>query len=548
MRPQPRHQRRTTATRRGALVPVGLALLLSACGAPSGAGTAHVVATSAGASPTLAPTPPPQPPPLLTPAKVDAALGRLDGVVKDAMRKTGVPGMALGVVYRDRVVYLRGFGVRRVGQPAQVDPDTVFQLASVSKPLASTVVAGAVGDKAVSWDDPVRTKDPGFALNSPWVSSHVTLADLFAHRSGLPDHAGDLLEDLHFDRSYILRHLRYEPLAPFRASYAYTNFGLTEAALAAARAEGTTWEDLSSRLLYRPLGMRSTSSRFADYERASDKAVGHVKTGGVWRARYVRDADAQSPAGGASSTVRDMSQWIRLQLANGRLGGRRVIDENALLQTHLPHIVSSPPRAPAGRTDFYGLGWNVGYDDHGRLTLSHSGAFDLGAATSVTLLPSEQLGLVALTNAAPVGVPEAVSRTFLDIAQDGKPSVDWLGLFGKLFAQLDQQGRSKVDYSKPPAHPVPARPQRAYIGTYASTYYGRLTVRAGAHGLVMRLGPRPTAFPLHHYTGDVFSYRTQGENAVGLSGVTFARSGKQRAGTVTVENLDHTGLGRFTRR
>ena len=164
------------------------------------------------------------------------------------------------------------------------------------------------------------------------------------------------------------------------------------------------------------------------------------------------------------------------------------------------------------------------------------------------MLPAEQLGLVALTNAAPVGVPEAVSRTFLDIAQDGKPSVDWLGLFGKLFAQLDQQGRSKVDYSKPPAHPVPARPQRAYIGTYANTYYGRLTVRAGAHGLVMRLGPRPTAFPLHHYTGDVFSYRTQGENAVGLSGVTFARSGKQRAGTVTVENLDHTGLGRFTRR
>jgi hypothetical protein len=243
-----------------------------------------------------------------------------------------------------------------------------------------------------------------------------------------------------------------------------------------------------------------------------------------------------------------MAQWLRLQLANGRLGGRRVIDENALLQTHLPHIVSSPPRAPAGRTDFYGLGWNVGYDDHGRLMLSHSGAFALGAATSVTLLPSEQLGLVALTNAAPVGAPEAVSRTFLDIAQDGRPSVDWLGLFGKLFGQLEQQGRSKVDYSKPPAHPVPAGPQRAYVGTYASTYYGRLTIRAGAHGLVMRLGPRPTAFPLHHYTGDVFSCRTQGENAVGLSGVTFARQGKAPATRVTVENLDHTGLGVFRRR
>jgi len=526
---------------------VGLALLLSACVA-SGPGLAHDVTTSAGASPTLAPTPPPQPPPLLTPAKVEAALSRLDGVVHETMTKTGVPGMALGVVYRDRVVHLRGFGVRRVGRPAVVDPDTVFQLASVSKPLASTVVAGAVGDKAVSWDDTVSTYDRGFALKSPWVSSHVTLADLFAHRSGLPDHAGDLLEDLHFDRSYILRHLRDEPLAPFRASYAYTNFGFTEGALAAARAEGTTWEDLSSRLLYRPLGMRSTSSRFADYEKASDKAVGHVRVGHLWRPRYVRDADAQAPAGGASSTVRDMSQWLRLQLANGRLGGKRVVDETALLQTHLPHIVSGPPRAPAGRTDFYGLGWNVSYDDHGRLMLSHSGAFSLGAATSVTLLPSEQLGIVILTNGAPVGAPEAVARTFLDIAQDGKPSVDWLGLFGKLFAGLEQEGRSPTDYSKPPAHPVPAGPQSAYIGAYENGYYGRLMVRAGSGGLVMRLGPRPSAFALGHYSGEVFSYRTQGENAVGLSGVTFVRQGRGPARSVTVENLDHTGLGTFTRR
>jgi CubicO group peptidase (beta-lactamase class C family) len=548
MRQQPRHHRSSAATRRGALVPVGLALLLSACSAASGLGMAHDVATSASASSTLAPTPPPQPPPLLTPAQVDAALGRLDGVVHDTMTRTGVPGMAVGVVYRDRVVYLRGFGVRRVGRPAMVDPDTVFQLASVSKPLASTVVAGAVGDKAVAWDDPVSTHDTGFALKSRWVSSHVTLADLFAHRSGLPDHAGDLLEDLHFDRAYILRHLRDEPLAPFRASYAYTNFGFTEAALAAARAEGTTWEDLSSRLLYRPLGMGSTSSRFADYEKAADKAVGHVRVGHLWRPRYVRDADAQAPAGGASSTVRDMTQWIRLQLANGRLGAKRVIDETALLQTHLPHIVSSPPRAPAGRTDFYGLGWNVGYDDHGRLMLSHSGAFALGAATSVTLLPSEQLGIVILTNGAPVGAPEAVARTFLDIAQDGKPSVDWLGLFGRIFAALEQEGQSPTDYSKPPAHPVPAGPQGAYVGTYANGYYGRLTIRAGSGGLVMQLGPGPTAFALRHYDRDIFSYRTQGENAVGLSGVTFARQGKAPASRVTVENLDHTGLGTFTRR
>ena len=216
---------------------------------------ADVVATSAGASPTLAPTPPPQPPPLLTPAKVDAALGRLDGVVKAAMRTTGVPGIAVAVVYRDRVVYLRG--LRRTPRGPARRRSTPTRCSSSRRSPSPSPPPWSPGPSATRpspGTTPCARHDPGFALKSPWVSNHVTLADLFAHRSGLPDHAGDLLEDLRFDRAYILRHLRYEPLAPFRASYAYTNFGFTEAALAAARAEGTTWENLSTRLLYRPLG------------------------------------------------------------------------------------------------------------------------------------------------------------------------------------------------------------------------------------------------------------------------------------------------------
>jgi CubicO group peptidase (beta-lactamase class C family) len=524
-------------------------VLASAC-TGGGAPTAPRGNGSTGpASPaTLAAAPPPQPPPLLTEAKVTGALAKLDGVVQDTMARTGVPGVAVAVVYRDRAVYLKGFGVRRVGEPARVGPDTVFQLASVSKPLASTVVAAVVGQKVVSWDDPVVAYDPGFALKDPWVSAHVTLADLFSHRSGLPDHAGDLLEDLGYDRGYVLEHLRDEPLAPFRASYAYTNFGLTEAGVAVARAKHTTWEDLSAEVLYKPLGMRATSSRFADYERAANKAVTHVQVNGAWQARYTRQPDAQAPAGGASSTVRDMAQWVRLQLGNGAVGGRRLVAADSLETTHLPQSVSGPPRAPAGRADFYGLGWNVSYDDHGRLRLSHSGAFTLGAATTVALLPSEQLGIVVLTNGEPVGAPEAVANTFLEIAQDGRPSVDWLTLVGKIFAAQEQSGKSKIDYSRPPARPAAAKPTAAYMGTYANGFYGPLTVDRMRDGLVMQLGPRHLRFPLRHYDGDTFSYQTLGENAGGLSGVTFTVGSTGRPTKVRVENLNDTGLGTFTRR
>jgi CubicO group peptidase (beta-lactamase class C family) len=519
------------------------ALLTGAMALPAGA-----AAPSPSPSPAAPQAPPPQPPPQLTKAEVDGALGKLDGVVENAMRRTGVPGAAVGVVYKDRVVYLKGFGERRVGQSGEVGPDTVFQVASLSKPLASTVVAGTVGDKVVSWDEPVAGHLPGFALKDPWVTRHVTIADLFSHRSGLPDHAGDLLEDLGYDRSYILSHLKYEPLAPFRASYAYTNFGLTAAAEAVARAKGVSWEKLSDDTLYKPAGMDSTSARFADYENASDRAATHVKgDDGSWQAKFQRDADAQAPAGGVSSTARDMTRWLRLQLENGKLDGRQIIDSESLERTHLPEVVSQPPMAPAGRTGFYGLGWNVSYDDHGRLRLSHSGAFALGAATNVTLLPGEKLGIVVLTNGAPVGMAEAVALDFLDTAQDGKSSTDWLSLVGAVFEQEEQAAKSPTDYADPPASPKPARADRAYTGTYDNAYYGKLVVTAGQDGLTLQLGPKQMRFRLTHYDGDTFSFASTGENAVGVTGVTFTPGDRDIADKVRVEYLDQNGLGTFTR-
>ncbi|MGW1882614.1 serine hydrolase [Streptomyces sp. NPDC001970] len=536
--------------RSGTLGVSGLAALLAGATALTLAASAPTPPPTPAPTPSeSAPKPPPlEPPPLLTQADVDAAVAKLDGVVEDMMKRTGVPGAAVGVVYKDRVVHLRGFGERKVGEPGTVGPDTVFQLASLSKPIASTVVAGAVGDDVVGWDETVARHLPGFALKDPWVSAHVTVTDLMSHRSGLPDHAGDLLEDLGYDQAYILGHLRDEPLDPFRASYAYTNFGFTAGAEAVARARGVSWEKLSADTLYKPAAMDSTSSAFADYEKATNKAVTHVRTAdGTWQAKFVRDADAQAPAGGVSSTASDMTRWLRLQLANGKLDGKRIIDAEALEHTHLPEIVSQPPTAPAARAGFYGLGWNVGYDNQGRLRLSHSGAFELGANTNVTMLPGEQLGIVVLTNGQPVGMADSVALDFFDTVQYGKPTTDWLPLVAGLYEQEQERGKSPTDYADPPAKPRPARADGAYTGTYSSAYYGKAVVTTDRDGLVLELGPEPMRFDLTHYDGDTFSYETTGENAVGATGVTFTVDPGGKATGFRVEYLDENGLGTFSR-
>jgi CubicO group peptidase (beta-lactamase class C family) len=211
-------------------------------------------ATTPDAAPATTPVPPDaQSLVTIPPGRVDAALRGLDGLIQQALSRTGVPGLAAAVVHRGRLRYAKGFGVRSVDTGVPVNARTVFRLASVSKSLSATVVSGIVGRKLARWSDPVVKYLPSFALSDPYVTKHVTICDLFSHRSGLPDHAGDLLEDLGYVQDYILHALRLEPLDPFRDAYAYTNFGLTAAAVAAAGAAGSDWPTISDRLVFGPL-------------------------------------------------------------------------------------------------------------------------------------------------------------------------------------------------------------------------------------------------------------------------------------------------------
>ncbi len=481
--------------------------------------------------------------------KVTAALPGLEKYANGLREKTGVPGLAIAVVHADKVVYLKGFGVRELGTSDRVDADTVFQLASVSKPLAATVIAGVVGDRIVTWDSKTSDLDPAFRLSSDYVSGEVTLRDLLCHRTGLPEHAGDLLEDLGYSRAEVLRRLRFQKLTgAFRSSYAYTNFGFTEAAVAAAKGAGKTWEDLAADRLFKPLGMDRTSYRHADYAGTVNRAKLHARVDGKWVAKYDRQPDAQAPAGGASSTARDLARWMRLLLADGHFDGNPVIAADALGETQKPQVISAPGKGPADRTGFYGLGWNVGHDPDGRLTLNHSGGFDLGAATFVALSPEESLGIVVLTNGAPIGVPEAVGISFFELVHTGTLDHDWFADMTLRFAKLAAPNYgTRVDYKKEPAGKSPPLPATSYAGPYYNDFVGLAIVSEEDGKLVLKFEPKPRAFPLTHFDRDTFTYQPEGEMSAGPSGVMFRIGPDRSADAVTLENLDIHGSGTLTR-
>ncbi len=485
----------------------------------------------------------------VTREKVSAALPKLEALARGLVDDGSVPGLAIAVVHDDEVVYLKGFGVRESGKPASVDADTVFQIASLSKPVSSTVVAALVSEGVVSFDARIADLDPGFRFADPYPTAEVTVRDLFAHRSGLPGTAGDDLEDIGYDRAEVLRRLRFvPPSSSFRAGYSYSNFGLTEAAVAAARATGKSWEEIAEEKLYRPLGMNATSSRHADFLARVDRAALHVKLGGAWVAKIDRDPDAQAPAGGVSSSARDLARWMRLELGGGLYDGKRLIGQAAIDATHAP-LMTRGANPVTGATSFYGLGWNVEFGRHG-LSFGHAGAFSVGARTLVTLYPEAKLGVVVLSNAFPTGAPEGLSDRFADLVFDGTSGKDWVKAWDHAYEGLfgPAEAAAMAAYASTPAPPTPALRSDAYVGRYANAYAGDALVANENGALVLKLGPNGArSYPMRHFDRDIFLTFPDAETPQRPSSVRFLVGSSGKASAMTVEQLDANGLGTWRR-
>ncbi|MDQ4033034.1 MAG: beta-lactamase family protein [Actinomycetota bacterium] len=492
----------------------------------------------------------------ITAAQVQSAVDRLDSLIEDGMAQTGLPGAAVAVVYNDEVIYERGFGVRELGKPEPITPETVFQIASLSKSISSTLVAAVVGDGTTTWDATIDSLEPGFALSDPWVSNQVTIRDMLCHRSGLPSFGGDpLVFYFGYDREECIRRLRSYPLAtPFRTTWAYSNLGFSAGAYAAASAAGESWEDLAEERLFAPLGMTSTSYRFEDFGRWENRAAPHYRTSaGVWEPGDLTDDDAAAPAGGVSSNLRDLTRWLRLQLAGGMFDGQQVVASDHVHETYQPQIVLGSPGPGASFTSFYGLGWYVSYDDRGRLVVTHGGDFN-SYSTQANLLPGSGLGIVVLCNGGASAVRGAIPEAFLEMVTKGEPSRDWVSAIETASAAYLASilaTSAPFPQGEPPADAAPPLPLDAYTGTYTNTTYGEVTVRDEAGDLVLAFGPTGVQRTLVPWTRDTFSMPLPGSDAAQISqlGVLFTigPEGQADAALVSLGGVGPDAAATFTR-
>ncbi len=455
-------------------------------------------------------------------AATAAAQDYLDAVVERARQEFEVPGIAVAIVKDGKLVTAKGYGVRKLGEPAPVTPDSLFRIASNTKAFTTAALGMLVDEGKIRWDDRVIDHLPWFQMYDPYVTREITIRDLLVHRSGLGLGAGDLMfwPATDFTRYEIIRRIRFlKPVSSFRSRYAYDNLLYLVAGEVIHAVTGVTWDDFVRQRIFVPLGMSHTNSSTAALIAARDVAAPHARADGKLVPIPQTDHDNNAPAGSINSCVSDLAKWLISRLDAPP-------KEAWSPQTILP-IDDLPGGAPrelaALQPNFsaYGLGWML-RDYQGHKLVYHTGTL-AGYVSRTALLPDLKLGLVVLTNAEESGAHAAIAWTILDHYL-GAPATDWVSAFRALSRIETAEGEAAVRHAAVGrnADSRPSLPLRAYAGRYRDNWYGDVLVEDRGGKLVISFThTKQLTGDLQHWQYDTFVARWRDRTLNADAFVTF---------------------------
>jgi CubicO group peptidase (beta-lactamase class C family) len=412
----------------------------------------------------------------------DVELAELDRLVEHAMTCWSIPGLALAVVRGDDIAVLKGYGVRQLGVNDPVTPETQFMLCSLTKSITAAGIALLVDEKRLDWNTRVREILPEFQLHDPAATEAITVADLLAHRSGLPRHDRIWSPPEARSKEQMLEAMRYlEPSRPLRASYQYSNLGYLVAGMVAERLSGLSWEQFTTQRLLEPLGFRHFGFSTGTLTSSSNYALPHVRDGRHARQTTLWPMHA-TPAGGVHTCATDLAHWVRFLLAQGRVGHRQIISQENLLEMMTPRIdVGDPDYAELGRAQYgYGLTCQL---YRGERTVSHTGSLP-GWSTLFSIMPDRQIGVVVLTNRDPCPVREMIAYAVFD-QLCSLPPINWFDRF--LATRQNALSKEDVEAQRFDANGIMFRYPDEYlvhlVGEYGNAAYGTVSITQETSGM-----------------------------------------------------------------
>ncbi len=319
------------------------------------------------------------------------ALAAIEQTLDERRKQFGIPGLALVIVKDDKIIYLKGLGVKDFEKNVPVTPDTRFAIGSASKAFTAMLAAMSADEGKLSLDDSPKKFLPYFTLKDPDAAAKITIRDLLAHRSGL--NRTDLaMATGALNREEVIKVAGLaKPTAKLGEKFQYQNVMYAAAGEVVAKAHNSTWDTLIETKIFTPLEMKNSDTTTEAMQKSRDFSFGYDYNATTKETRRLpqRSIAAAAPAGAINSSARDMAQWLRLMLGNGVVDGRRLVSEKGFDELVRKQINI------AGPVD-YGLGWFL-RQWNGHKVIEHGGNID-GFNSQVALMPDQKLGFVLLTN------------------------------------------------------------------------------------------------------------------------------------------------------
>ena len=441
---------------------------------------------------------------------VDARLRGFDDYMAQVMKDWNAPGIGVGIVMKDKLVFAKGYGFRDYGNKLPYTPTTTQPIASNSKLFTAVALGLLVEEGKLRWDEPIKRFVPAIRFYNDELDRSVTIRDMLSHRTGITRHDGIWYKST-FSRRDLWDRLRYlEPAAPIRTTFLYNNLMYTAGGQVIEELSGLTWEQFVKRRIFDPLGMSRSTLTIEDNLKGPEPAVPFSErrdSTELYRQPYYTAEVAIAPAGAINSSVQDLSRWVIALLNGGTVDGRQVIPNAAIRETMSPSL-AMPNAALESRgwgenlNQYYGMGrWISSYRGH--LLALHGGDLP-GFHSQVSIMPNDSLGVIVLVvgdHVAPFynGLTYHIYERLLGMSLT--PWSERLNGIRLKNKAAGTQARSVANVGQVPGT-TPSHPLGDYVGEFEHAAYGVVTVARRDAGLAFEF--HGIKMPLNHFHYDRF--------------------------------------------
>jgi CubicO group peptidase (beta-lactamase class C family) len=346
----------------------------------------------------------------------------IDTLIKQYMADYYIPGAALGIVKDGKLIYAQGYGYSDLDSKKPVTADTVFEIGSISKSFTALDVSQLVDAGKIDLDKPVITYLPDFKLSDLDATKTLTVRQVLSHASGLP-RADDLwINTVPASRQQVIDDMaKIKLTAKPGQIWQYCNQNFVLAGVIIEKLTGQTWEDYTQQHILAPLGMKSSGFTIEHLQSSPDHAQPTLPDnltdymGIPYTSPHYQSISRLAPAGAINASLNDMAQYTIFQLGDGTFNGQKIVSKQGLDTMHTQQISVKGGQEGDLLTKIsltqnigYGFGW-VTEDYRGYHIVQHDGSID-GYYAGVTMVPSDKLGIILLTNASSANV-------FLDVVR-----------------------------------------------------------------------------------------------------------------------------------